>query len=58
MRKALLVVVTGAAVLLGSASPSLAQEEPPRGPCNRGTKHAHHTVPHENVVAHAAIPHC
>ena len=58
MRKALLAVVTGGTVLLGPALPSVAQEEPPRGPCNRGTMHAHHTVPHENVAAHAAIPHC
>lgn len=36
-------------------------EEPGHGSCNRGTQHAHGTVPHEtegNHVAHSRIPHC
>ena len=48
-------------MLLGPVAPSFAQEEPPRGPCNRGTMKAHETVPYRNqgtATAHQAIPHC
>ncbi|MDQ3932456.1 MAG: hypothetical protein M3252_06435 [Actinomycetota bacterium] len=58
-RTVLLVSVLVAAVT--PVMPSLAYEEPPRGPCNQGTVHAHGTVPHEtegNMVAHDHIPHC
>ena len=61
MRKAVVGFAAGTIMLLGAAGPVAAQEEPPRGSCNRGTMHAHQTVPHAtegNHVAHMHIPHC
>lgn len=61
MRRTVAIVGVLVTALTGPVLPSLAQEEPPRGPCNRGTMHAHQTVPHEtegNMVAHENIPHC
>ena len=61
MRKAVATLAAATAAVLGLAAPAVAQEEPPRGSCNSGTMHAHHTVPHEtagNHIAHERIPHC
>ena len=61
MRKLAVALVVTAGALGSMAPAALAQAGPPRGNCNRGTMHAHATVPHEtagNFVAHGAIPHC
>ena len=61
MRRALAVAVTAAAALVPGAAWAEPPVEPPRGSCNRGTMHAHETVPHEtegNHHAHSVIPHC
>ncbi len=54
MRKALFsLLLVGGVVTM--ASP--AAGAPSENACNRGTMHAHHTVPHD-APAHAHIPHC
>ncbi|MDQ4130486.1 MAG: hypothetical protein M3133_05780 [Actinomycetota bacterium] len=61
MRRGLVLVGMLVCALMGPVLPGSAQEEPPRGPCNRGTMTAHHRVPHAtegNEVAHDRIPHC
>ena len=61
MRRVAVILAVQAAALAGLALPAWGQPDPPRGPCNRGTEHAHETVPHHapgNMVAHQNIPHC
>ena len=63
IRNTAVAVALGGTILLAPVVPASAQpvDEPPRGPCNRGTMHAHQTVPHRtagNERAHQAIPHC
>jgi hypothetical protein len=61
MRKLAVTLFVTAAALGSMAPAALAEDEPRRGACNRGTMNAHATVPHEtsgNMVAHNAIPHC
>ena len=60
MRKGMVAIVMAGTSLLGPVSTAAAQE-PPRGPCNRGTMNAHERVPHRtqgNETAHERIPHC
>jgi hypothetical protein len=61
MRKLVVALFVTGGTLASMAPAALAQAEPPRGPCNAGTMHAHATVPHVtagNMVAHSSIPHC
>ena len=65
MRSRVAAVTVGAALLLGSAAPAVAEpaeqacRERPNGAMH-GTDHAHDTVPHRtegNDNAHSRIPH-
>lgn len=55
MRKLVLSVLFVGGLVGGLVSPAAAA--PSENACNRGTMHAHHTVPHD-APAHAHIPHC
>ena len=55
MRRIAVILAVQAAALAGLALPAEAQG---RGSCNRGTAHAHETVPHHATEAHEHIPHC
>ncbi len=61
MRKVIIGTLSTAALFLGAVSPAAAapsQKACGNGPhgTSHGTVHAHHTVPHKNHRAHAAIP--
>ena len=61
MRKLVVALFIAGGTLGGLAPAAMAQADPPRGSCNRGTMNAHATVPHAtagSMVAHGAIPHC
>lgn len=61
MRKVLVGTLSGAALLLGAASPAAAAPSGkacgngPHG-TSHGSVHAHHTVPEKNHQAHESIP--
>lgn len=61
MRRALAAAVVAVAAATALTAVPAGAAEPPRGPCNAGTMHAHETVPHNtegNHQAHMSIPHC
>ncbi len=56
MKKLAAALFLSSGLLVAAAPTALA--EPPAAACNKGTMHAHHTVPEANTQAHRSIPHC
>ncbi len=56
MKKLAAALFLSSGLLVAAAPTALA--EPPAAACNKGTTHAHHTVPEANTQAHRSIPHC